>query len=42
MEGKRRPVMTFTYDMINNTHLSPLVYAIVSVDNLVMYITNEV
>jgi hypothetical protein len=42
MEGKLQSVLIFTHDLINNTHLSSLPYAIVSVGNRVTYIRNEV
>jgi hypothetical protein len=42
MEGKLAAVLTFTNDLLRNTHLSSLAYAIVSVDNRVTYITKEV
>jgi hypothetical protein len=42
MEGKFQPLLTFTYDLIRSSHLSALAYAIVSLDNNITYVTNEV
>ena len=41
MEGKLLSVLTFTYDLLCNLVLSSLVYAVVSVDCRITYITNE-
>lgn len=41
-EGKHPSELTFPYNLINNTSLSSLAYAIVSVNNRVTYIANEV
>jgi hypothetical protein len=42
LEGKLPFVLTFTYDLIRNSHLSTLAFAIVCVNNRITCVTDEV
>jgi hypothetical protein len=42
LEGKLPSVLTFTYDLIRNSHLSTIAYAIVCVNSRITFVTNEV
>jgi len=41
LEGNLSSVLTFTYDLIRNSHLSTLAFAIVCVNNRITYVSNE-